>query len=194
MIYLTSSKSDGLLIQTPLCSQFCGYLTCSSHVPHMFCRFCLREQMSEAVSLDIFWILSCSLLVKCVQHVRVSPCEETAGQCVEASQWASGRVDEVSNTWRTWNWTNTKISGWRRGAEHDEDEDVHSETRGGSRSSGDEGRRRVDELWTTTLICPQQSLYVMSRLLLLYRLRLLLLYRLLLYRHMFRNKLLLRKH
>ena len=63
----------------------------------------------------------------CVYHVRVSPCEETAGQCVEASQWASGRVDEVSNTWRTWNWKNTKISGWRRGAEHVEDKDVHLE-------------------------------------------------------------------
>ena len=65
----------------------------------------------------------------------------------------------------------TKISGWRRGAVHVGDEDVTLETRGGSRSSGDEGRRRVEELWTTTLICPQQSLYVMSHLLLLYRLR-----------------------
>ena len=115
------------------------------------------SHVQRSVSLDIFWIFSCSLLVK----------------YPEASQWASGRVDEVSNTWHwTWNWKNTKISGWRRGAEHDEDEDVTLETRGGSRSSGDEGRRRVDELWTTTLICPQQSLYVMSRfLLLLYRLR-----------------------
>ena len=32
-----------------------------------------------------------------------------------------GRVDEVSNTW---NWKKTKISRWRRGAEHVEDEDV----------------------------------------------------------------------
>ena len=59
-----------------------------------------------------------------------------AGQCVEASQWASGRVDEVSNTRRTWNWKNTKISGWRRGAEHVEDEDVNLETRGGCSLEG----------------------------------------------------------
>ena len=90
-------------------------------VPHMFLTCsagsgCENKCLSQ--SLDMFWIFSCSLLVTCVSHVRVSPCEETAGQCVEASQRASGRVDEVSNTWRTWNWKNTKISGWRRGAVH----------------------------------------------------------------------------
>ena len=60
-----------------------------------------RCRLRSGCSPEMFWrlifcIFSCSLLVECLENVRVSPCENTAGRCVEHSQRASGRDDDNS--------------------------------------------------------------------------------------------------
>ena len=91
----------------------------SWHVPEMY----VRMQMS--VAPDIFRNFAGK---KCPENVWVSPCENTAGQCLYSSQGASGRVD-VSNVRLAQNRKNTNISGWKRTAIHVENAERWQESR-----------------------------------------------------------------
>ena len=134
MLYFNSINPTSADIEPQSCRFYFIFITNTKtqkllSVPKMFWRSCL------CIALHIFLQNVCNMS----EWVHVRRQQDNVWKLPRE------RVDVLMRFLTrdvTWSWKNTKISGWRRGAVQVEDEDVTLETRGSSRSFGDEGRRR----------------------------------------------------